>query len=134
MRLCDYFCVELKSQWSALQQYTARLQDDFDHNLKLLDERDLELLQREGELQKLQQQYMTSRDRVQTVSQELAVAKQGMSKRESIMTNLLLRTSDYSHGSFQSLYPLVVSNTQHDTNLATVNIRVCRRQRCLSAA
>ena len=67
----------VQGQLRALQKYTSRLQGVFDHNLKLLDERDMELRQHEGELQEAQQQRMLLRDQLQTLKQQLTSSKQG---------------------------------------------------------
>ena len=71
-------CVILKDQWIALQKYTDTLREDFEHNLKLLDERDLELLERERELEQLQLHYSECRDQTKRLKQELFIAQQGM--------------------------------------------------------
>lgn len=68
----------LASQLTALQHYTATLQEDFDYNLRLLDARDAELIQRDRDLEALQQQDVLAASQQNALQQQLASSHQSV--------------------------------------------------------
>lgn len=67
----------LQAQITALQQYTDKLQSDFEYNLTLLDQRDADLLQADQERGALQQRVKNLEQNEAALSQKLAVCNQG---------------------------------------------------------
>ena len=103
--------MNVKSQWQALQKFTAKLQEDFDHNLRLLDERDLELLERERELEELQRRHSETGDQTEILRQELVVAQQGMCSLPQKETQILaLRKCSFPLYNLQMTYLLYLPN------------------------